>query len=335
MINVSVIVPCYNEQATIRKLLDAIYGQSYPLNDIEVIIADGLSTDHTRTVISDFQLSHPGLVIRIIDNIQRAIPSGLNRAIEVAQGKYIIRMDAHSIPDWDYIKNCIDGLNAGLGDNVGGIWKIQPGATTWIAKAIAIAASHPIGVGDALYRIGGIAQEVDTVPFGAFQRGLIDKIGKFDETLLTNEDYEFNVRVRQSGGKVWMDPSIHSVYYARSTLKELSQQYWRYGYWKAQMLRRYPKSLRWRQIMPPLFVVALISLGFLSFGWYLARWLLAIIVLLYTIVICFVGIQMSINHKDISLVVGVPLAIATIHLSWGTALLWGLVAKPRLNEPHR
>ena len=333
MIKVSVIVPSYNEQATIRQLLDAIYGQTYPLNDIEVIIADGLSTDQTREVINDFQLSHPNLEIRIIDNIKRVIPSGINRAIEVARGRYLIRMDAHSIPDREYIQNCVKGLDNGLGDNVGGVWKIEPGSITWIAKSIAKAASHPLGAGDALYRIGGVAQEVDTVPFGAFRRELIDRIGMFDETLLTNEDYEFNARIRQSGGKVWMDPSIHSVYYARSTLKELSQQYWRYGFWKAQMLRRYPQTIRWRQIIPPLFVLALLSSGILALAWSPARWLLAIIVLPYAMIITIAGIQMSINQKDIPLSIGVPLAIATIHLSWGTALLWGLVFKPGRIEP--
>jgi succinoglycan biosynthesis protein ExoA len=335
MSNVSVIVPCFNEEETILQLLEAVYNQTYPLNEIEVIIADGLSTDNTREVINTFQQSHTSLKIRIIDNINRVIPSGLNRAIETAQGNFIIRMDAHSIPNQDYIKKCIEGLENGLGDNIGGIWKIRPGANTWIAKSIAVAASHPLGVGDALYRIGGTAQEVDTVPFGAFHRELIDKIGMFDETLLTNEDYEFNTRVRQAGGKVWMDPSIQSVYFARSGLRELGQQYWRYGYWKAQMLRRYPKTLRWRQVLPPLFVLGLISLGLLSIIWYLARWMLGIIVLLYTLVIVTVGIQMSIKYKDFSMPLGIPLAIATIHLSYGTALLWGLASKPQAKTAHR
>lgn len=332
MPTVSIIVPCYNEQATIQQLLQALYQQTFPVKEMEVIVADGLSSDNTRKLIIGFQVSHPDLAIRIIDNPQRAIPSGLNRAIEASRGEYLVRMDAHSIPEHDYIENCVAGLENGRGDNVGGVWKILAGADTWIAKAIAIAAAHPFGAGDALYRVGGHAQEVDTVPFGAFSRGLIEKIGLFDESLLTNEDYEFNTRVRQSGGKVWMDPAIRSTYYARATLKELSQQYWRYGYWKAQMLRRYPKTMRWRQALPPLFVLSLLILALLSIGWHLARLLLAIIVLLYILILFIAGIQICIRRKDIAMCIGVPLAIATIHLSWGTALLWGLVVKPGIKE---
>jgi hypothetical protein len=226
-------------------------------------------------------------------------------------------------------------LEGGLGDNIGGIWDIQPGASTWVAKAIAIAASHPLGAGDARYRIGGVAQEVDTVPFGTFRKDLIGKIGMFDETLLTNEDYEFNARIRQSGGRVWLDPGITSVYYARHTLGELAKQYWRYGYWKAQMLRKHPKTLRWRQILPPLLVLAILGLGILAFVWNLARWLFAFIVLLYIIVTFSIGILMSLKQSSLSLMIGVPLAIATIHFSWGTAFLWGLIYRAKAIEPKK
>jgi succinoglycan biosynthesis protein ExoA len=335
MIKVSVIVPCYNEQATICQLLDAIYNQTYPKNELEVVIADGLSTDQTRTVITEYQVQHPDLEIRVIDNNLRVIPSGLNRAIEAAKGTYIVRMDGHSIPNRDYIQSCIKGLDEGLGDIIGGIWKIQPGASTWIARAIAIAASHPVGAGDATYRIGGTAQAVDTVPFGAFQRELVDKIGMFDETLLTNEDYEFNARLRESGGRVWLDPAISSIYFARATLGELAKQYWRYGYWKAQMLRKHPKTLRWRQLLPPLFIAGILIFGILSLVWNLARWLLLCIVLLYTVVIFSIGIQMSRKYLFPLHAIGIPLAIATIHFSWGSAFLWGMLAKFKGRELTR
>ena len=129
MIKVTVIVPCYNEQATIGQLLEAIYNQTYPKNELEVVVADGLSTDNTRKLVKDYQDMHPDLQIRLIDNLRRVIPSGLNRAIEAAKGIYIVRMDAHSIPNYDYIQKCVEGLEANLGENIGGTWEIQPGST--------------------------------------------------------------------------------------------------------------------------------------------------------------------------------------------------------------
>ncbi len=318
---ISVIVPCYNEQGTIHLLLQALYDQTYPREMIEIIIADGQSTDRTREVIDEYHQTHPDLGLQIVDNPKRNIPSGLNRAIEAATGTYIVRLDAHSVPHNEYIDRCIQALQKGKGDNVGGIWEIKPSNQTWTARAIATAASHPLGVGDAKYRHGGLAQIVDTVPFGAYHRSLIDRIGPYDETLLSNEDYEFNVRVRKAGGIVWLDPAIRSIYFARRSLKELARQYWRYGYWKAQMLRRYPDTLRWRQLSA-LLVLSLGGLGVLSFFFPPARWLLALEILVYSSALLLAGIQSSLRKKDPGLLPGVPIAIATMHLTWGTAFLW-------------
>lgn len=327
---VSVIVPCYNEEATIRYLLEAIHQQTFPIQDIEVIVADGLSTDNTREVITCFQQAHPQPTIRIVDNSLRKIPSGLNRAIEVSQGKYIIRLDAHSIPTPDYIENCVKALKSGEGENVGGVWVIQPGSNHWISRSIAIAAGHPLGVGDARYRVGGEAQSVDTVPFGAFHRDLIRRIGPFNENLLTNEDYEFNVRVRKSGGIVWFDPNIRSTYIARSTLRKLASQYWRYGYWKAQMLKRNPDTLRWRQALPPLFIISCCALIIMSLFTSIARWLLLGVILLYLLTLLGVGLSKSCTLRDNRYIMGIPLAIATMHFSWGTAFLWGTLGRSKI-----
>jgi succinoglycan biosynthesis protein ExoA len=323
---ISIIVPCYNEEATIGSLLEAIRLQSFPIQDIEVIIADGLSTDNTREIITGFRRTHPELFIRIVDNIHRKIPTGLNRAIETSQGEYVVRLDAHSIPDPDYLEKCVQALESGKGENVGGVWIIQPGSDHWISRSIAAAAAHPLAVGDVHYRVGGEAQAVDTVPFGAFRRDLIRKIGPFDENLLTNEDYEFNVRVRKSGGVVWFDPKIRSTYIARSTLRELARQYWRYGYWKAQMIKRYPETLRWRQALPPLFILSCVSLLLLSLVIPIARWLLFVEILFYLLTIFVVGFSTSIKHRNKGYIIGIPLAIATMHISWGTAFLWGMLS---------
>ncbi|NWG07304.1 MAG: glycosyltransferase family 2 protein [Chloroflexi bacterium] len=325
MPKVSVIVPCYNEQSTIRLLLEALREQTFPRADMEVILADGMSTDGTRDEIVAFRREFPDLDVRVVDNPRRIIPSGVNRAIEASRGGIIIRLDAHSKPYPDYVANSVKAHEEGRGDNVGGVWEIRPGAETWIAKSIAVAAAHPLGVGDALYRHAKYAAEVDTVPFGSFRRSLIEKVGLFDETLLTNEDYEFNARVRKAGGRIWLDPSIRSVYFARPTLLELVRQYWRYGFWKWKMLRRYPGTLRWRQALPPLFVSSLIGLALVSMVFPFARTLLIGELSLYFSIMILTGIYMAFCQRKPYLIFGLPLAIPAMHVTWGSGFLWSIL----------
>jgi len=322
---VSVIVPCFNEEATIQLLLGALYRQTYPRQQMEVVIADGCSNDQTRERIEAFRQEHPDLQIRVVDNPRRIIPAGVNVALDAAQGEYVVRLDAHSMPRPDYVERCITALATGRGVLVGGVWDVQPGGKGWLPKSIAVAAAHPLGVGDARYRYTTEASAVDTVPFGAFHRSLIERIGRYDETLLTNEDYEFNTRVRQSGGTVWLDPAICSVYFARPNLAALARQYWRYGYWKLRMLKRYPHTLRWRQALPPLFVLSLILGGFLAIGFSFFRWLLMVELILYGLTLLAVGIQLARKKKDPALILGVPVSIAVMHISWGSAFLWSVL----------
>ena len=319
---VSVIIPCYNEEATIHKLLESLRSQTYPLAKLEVVISDGFSTDRTRAVIAEFQKDHADLAVRMVDNTARTIPAGVNQAIRESRGEIIVRLDAHSMPIPEYVERCVEAHQTGKGDNVGGVWDIQPGAETWVAKSISFAAAHPLGVGDAMYRLNAKPGAVDTVPFGSFRRSLIEKIGAFDETLLANEDYEFNTRVRESGGIVWLDPAIRSVYFSRSTLKKLAEQYWRYGFWKLKMLKRYPHTLRWRQALPPVFVFMLAALIVLSLGLRLAQAALVLQLFTYFFILGLAGFQLAIKTRKGFLIWGLPLAIATMHITWGAGFLW-------------
>lgn len=334
MPKVSIIVPCYNEQARITGLLDAIYAQSYPRAELEVVIADGMSSDGTRARIAEFHQGHPDLAVRVIDNPARSIPAALNTAIAAAQGETIVRLDAHSSPRPDYVERSLAALDAGKGWNVGGVWEIRPGAEGWLARAIALAAAHPLGVGDARYRYTTQAGAVDTVPFGAFPKSLIARLGGFDESLHSNEDYEFNARIRQAGGQVWLDPAIRSAYYARPTLAALARQYWRYGYWKLRMLRRYPGTLRLRQAIPPLFVLSVLVLAVLAAIWPPASWLLKVEMVSYGLLLLAVGFQKAIQHRQPLHLVGLPLAMACMHLSWGAAFLSSLLSSLFQSDTH-
>jgi glycosyltransferase involved in cell wall biosynthesis len=322
-LTVSIIVPCYNEERTIGLLLQAILDQSVGAAALEVVLADGGSTDRTAAVVRAFAEQHPELRVRIVENPARAIPAALNRAIEAARGRVIVRLDAHSIPQPDYVEQCLRVLQETSAANVGGVWEIHPSAPTWIARSIAVAASHRLGAGDARYRTSGAAGEVDTVPFGAYPRAWLDRIGPYDESLLTNEDYEYNVRLRRAGGKIWFDPSIRSIYFARATLGDLARQYARYGYWKARMLRRYPGTLRWRQALPPAFVLATVVLAAAAAWLPLARWLLGLQWAIYAGGLLAAGVEQACQRRDPALAAGMPLALAVMHLAWGSAFWWG------------
>jgi glycosyltransferase involved in cell wall biosynthesis len=318
---VSIVIPCRNEEETITLLLQALLKQRYPKDQLEILIADGMSEDRTRERIYEFSRSHPALNLRVIDNPKQTIPAALNQAISAAAGKFIIRLDAHSVPAEDYIEKCIEILEATGAVNVGGIWDIRPASSTWMARSIANAASHPIGAGDASYRIGGRAGPVDTVPFGAFQREWIEKVGPFNEHLLTNEDYEYNVRILALGGVIWFDPQIRSIYFARSTFAELAKQYYRYGFWKFKMLRRFPKTIRWRQLIPPIFVLTSLLLIVLGLFFNEALTLLLIQWAIYLGVLLGSGFSTAYRAKDLSRSWGVPIALMIMHFSWGIGFL--------------
>lgn len=321
---VSVVVPCYNEAATIGKLLSALDAQTLSRSMFEVVIADGGSTDTTREEIQKFVETHPDLMVRVINNPKRIIPAGLNTAIKAARGSIITRMDAHTLPAPDYLELSLRDLEDGKGENVGGVIDIQPTADSWMGRSIAVATAHPLGVGDARYRWAKQAGPADTVAFGTFRRELFDRIGLYDESLQINEDYELNTRIRLAGGTIWVDPDIHATYFSRGTLSDLVRQYFSYGFWKVKMLRHYPQSLRWRQALPPLFVLGILMLLLVSIFLKSAFFLLLACLGFYFLILIAGSIPAANQKKDWSLLPGIPIAIACMHLSWGTGFLWSI-----------
>ena len=322
---VSVIIPCYNEAGTIRGLLEGLLQQTYGLQNFEVAIADGGSTDGTLDVIDGFVRKHPELKVKLVHNPDRAIPAGINIAIAATDKTTIVRLDAHSLPENDYIEKCLETLESTGAANAGGVWEILPSGHSWMSQSIAAAGASSLGAGDAKYRIGGKAGPADTVPFGAYPRAWLDKIGPFDENLLTNEDYEYNYRIRQAGGVVWFDPRIRSAYFARESIRALLRQYARYGYWKSRMLLKHPGSLRMRQLIPGVFVltVLILAVGSIFFS---AVWpLLTIVLGMYTAVVLAAGVYSSARARNIEMLAGYPIAIAVMHFAWGSAFLWGLL----------
>lgn len=329
--SVSVVIPCYNEERYIGKVLENLAAQYEP-GRYEIIIVDGMSEDRTREVVARFASTRPAVGLRLVDNPARNIPAALNRGIDEARGEIIVRMDAHSVASEGYVRRCVEVLGRGDVAVVGMPWRIRPGADTVTARAIALAAAHPFGIGDAKYRLSDSLsgeQEVDTVPFGSFRKELWRDLGGFNEDLLANEDYDFNYRARLGGGRVVLDAAGHCDYFARPTLGDLAAQYSRYGNWKAQMVKLHPRSVRWRHGVAPLFVASLLLTAALGLWWAPARWLFLAIAGAYTSVALLCAAQLARKGGDAHLLPTGLLAFATIHFTWGGSFLLGLVRAPR------
>jgi cellulose synthase/poly-beta-1,6-N-acetylglucosamine synthase-like glycosyltransferase len=209
--------------------------------------------------------------------------------------------------------------------------RIQPGADSLAAHAVALAVAHPFGIGDAKYRVSDSTREqvVDTVPFGVFRKELWTEMGGFNEQLLTNEDYDFYYRVRQLGGRILLGTSSHCIYFARPTLSDLARQYFRYGEWKAQMLKLHPASIKGRQIVAPLFVVALLALPLIGFLWPMAWWMVASVLVVYFLLSFICSMKLSIRGGKFVLVPFLVTAFLVIHTSWGLAFWLGLLHTPK------
>jgi GT2 family glycosyltransferase len=227
------------------------------------------------------------------------------------------------------VRRCVEQL--GGAEVVGMPWRIRPGAETPAARAIAHAVAHPFGIGDAKYRLpdGAPTEFVDTVPFGVFRKSLWAELGGFNEELLANEDYDFHYRVRQRGGRILLDTSGHSLYFARPTIKELARQYARYGTWKAQMVKLHPRSLRLRHLVAPAFVASLLVTGAAGFWWRPAWLALLGVVLPYALLSLLCAYKLARRADELKLMPIISFVFLVIHATWGGSFLLGLLRAPR------
>jgi glycosyltransferase involved in cell wall biosynthesis len=254
--DVSIIIACRNEAHHIREFLDSVLLQEMGEMRWEVIVADGMSTDGTREILREYETLSPR--VRVVSNRGLIVSTGLNAAIRIAAGEYIIRMDAHTCYAPDYCARCVAALLATGADNAGGPARTQ--VEGFKARAIAAAYHSPFSTGGAKFHDPAYRGWVDTVPYGCWRREVFNRIGMFDESMVRNQDDEFNLRLIRSGGRIWQDPDIVSWYCPRAKVSSLCRQYFQYGFWKVFLIRKHRLPGSWRHLVPAAFVFAFVAL---------------------------------------------------------------------------
>ncbi|MDD3598362.1 glycosyltransferase family 2 protein, partial [Sulfuricurvum sp.] len=256
---ISVIIPCRNEERYISRCLESIFQTSYPVERMEILIVDGASEDKTSEIIKTYIHAYP--FIKLLTNPKKITPVALNIAIAASKGDYIIRLDAHTYYPPDYFSQLIGESMRLNAENVGCIWITDVLHKTPVSISIRNVLRDPLGVGNALFRIGITeTMQVDTVPFGCFRRDVFTKYGLFDERLVRNQDIEFNKRIVRGGGTIYLIAGLSCIYYARESYRELASNNYQNGYWN--ILTPYYtgtfSSLSLRHFVPLVFVLSLI-----------------------------------------------------------------------------
>lgn len=316
----SIICPVYNEEKYIENCIKSILAQDYDKKDIEVLFVDGMSTDHTREIISSFAEEYN--FIRLLDNHRKIVPVALNIGIKESVGQIIIRLDAHSIFPKDYFTRLIKNLITLRADNVGGICQTLPAEESPRCIAIANVLSSRFGMGNSYFRIGSNkVRKVDTVPFGCFNRVIFDKIGYFDEDLIRNQDDEFNGRIIKNGGKIYLIPDILIKYFARDSIRKVFQMFYQYGLFKPLVNKKLGRPATIRQFFPLIFVIELL-IG--PFFWLISNWFiwlyLSVLALYITLTFLF---SLQKTHKIIEILIQ-SWVYFVVHFSYGWGYLCGL-----------
>lgn len=319
---ISVICPIYNEEKYIGKCIESIMQQDYPKEDMEVLFVDGMSTDKTRSIISEYLPRCPYL--RVVDNPHRIVPYAMNKGIEESKGDVIIRIDAHTSYERNYFSVLVSRLYELDADDVGAVCKTDVLNKTPKTLAIREVLSNKFGVGNSVFRTGvDKVMEVDTVPFGCWRREVFDKYGLYDTRLVRNQDIELSKRILRGGGKIFIVPDTFCTYYARETYRALSRNNYQNGKWNILTVY-YTKqfnSLSLRHFVPMVFVLSLILPLLSSIIWLPLIWIAVVSLSAYLLALTAICIKLSVNKRlNITYLL---CSFFVLHLSYGCGSLAG------------
>lgn len=319
---ITVICPVYNEKKYISACIESVIQSDYPKDLMELYFIDGMSPDGTASIIKEYSEKYP--YIKLLENPHKTVPYALNLAIDQSIGDLIIRLDAHAIYPKNYFLDLVKWQMKLDADNVGGLCRTLPAQKTPVAHAIAEAVSSKFGMGNAYFRIGtSQVRKVDTVPFGCFKRDLFERIGKFDVELTRNQDDEFNGRIVKNGGSVYLIPHIVSDYYARDTIRKVSQMFYQYGLFKPLVNKKLGSPATLRQFAPPVFVLGLFFGLILSFVSHVFMIPFVVIMAVYLFTALDYGRKAGNKWGDWKLVLWMPIVYFVIHVSYGWGYLRG------------
>jgi glycosyltransferase involved in cell wall biosynthesis len=323
-VTVSIIIPCYQEETFITDCVQSCLQQETEAL-VDIIVVDGGSTDESIALVKKIQDQHPNK-IELLHNAQKITPISLNLGLQHSQADFKMILGAHAILPNDFVAKCLNAFaKQPKADCVGGI--IENRYLNPTAEDIGFAMSSSFGVGNAIFRTGGKAQWVDTVAFGMYKKSVFEKIGWFNESLIRNQDDEFNYRLNKAELKIWFDPDISSVYFVRSSYEKLWKQYFQYGFWKVYVNKLHSQITTVRQLVPAALVMYCMLLPLAS----MLPDTLFIVALLPFIFYMIIAFTLPIRHRKIRFF-KTSIVFLILHFSYGLGYWKGIIQLLLLNK---
>lgn len=318
---VDVVMPVLNEENYLEAAVLAILSQDYE-GPIQVVLALGPSTDRTNEVAA--RICAGDSRVSSVPNPTGRTPEGLNAALAATTQDIVVRVDAHSELSDGYIRQAVETLQRTGADNVGGIMGAR--GVTKFEKAVAAAMTSPLGVGSASFHTGGTEGPAETVYLGVFKRSALERVGGYDPAFTRAQDWEMNYRIRTTGGTVWFNPDLFVTYRPRPNVFKLAKQYFEYGSWRHEVMRRHPDTRRTKSALryfaPPL-AVALIVIGKIlgSIGFIMGNALIwGYIFPLGYLALTLVS-SLTLVKRARSGALWLPIVLMTMQMSWGIGFL--------------
>jgi succinoglycan biosynthesis protein ExoA len=265
--------------------------------------------------------------LRLLDNPGRILAAAWNTGIRAARGEIVMALNAHTTFAPDYIPTCVAHLEASPeAAYVGGVIRTLPQDDTPLGWALALAVSHPFGVGGSRFRTG-TAEPIwtDTAAFGGYRRALFDEIGLFNEDLVRSQDMELHLRLKKAGKRILLVPAMVGHYYARTTIGPYLRYCFINGYWLTLPLRFTPHMLSARHSIPMLFVAALVGSALAGFIEPKAWWLTAAVGGAYAAANLAASATIAGQRRDAAYLLFMPFAFSALHLLYGAGALLGLL----------
>ncbi|MCC5628116.1 glycosyltransferase family 2 protein [Nostoc sphaeroides CHAB 2801] len=254
-------IPAYNEAGNIERLIRGFLTTEYP-KLIEIIVADGGSTDDTLDIVNKLSLEDSR--VKLLHNPLKVQSAGLNLILKECTGDIFLRADAHSDYAPDYIERCVEALLDSKALNVGGAQRFV--AKTPFQAGVALASKSFLGSGGAKYRNPNYNGYADTVYLGCFWTKELRDASGFDTSQITNEDAGLNQKLLNKNPQaIYISSNIHVWYYPRKTWKSIYVQYFKYGRGRYLTSIKHKNQLQLRGKLPFLFISATLLLSLIDF----------------------------------------------------------------------